>query len=185
MRHPVIYLLIAAAVLAVSTAQAEKLYKWVGKDGKVSYQDRPPPADADVVQERDLSVRRTGSSAGTDEASDAAQNFPVVLYTVPNCSPCDEARTYLKKRRIPFSEKNVGNNPVLQKEMIAKVGQLSVPTITVGSKVMNGYVRSLLAGELDQAGYPKEGKAEGKAEGEEEGGQANEQEVVPEENTTP
>jgi glutaredoxin len=177
MRHPVIYLLIAAAVLAVSTAQAEKLYKWVGKDGKVSYQDRPPPADADVVQERDLSVRRTGSSAGTDEASDAVQNFPVVLYTVPNCGSCDEARTYLKKRRVPFSEKNVGKNAALQKEMIEKVGQLSVPTITVGSKVMSGYNQSLLAGELDQAGYPKESKEEGE--------QAGQENAPAEENATP
>jgi hypothetical protein len=39
--------------------------------------------------------------------------------------------------------------------MVKKIGELSVPTITVGSKVMQGYVESLLAGELDQAGYPK------------------------------
>ena len=170
MRHPVIYLLLATA-LAVSTAQAEKLYKWVGKDGKVSYQDRPPPADAGMVQERDLSVRRPGSSADTDAASDAVQNFPVVLYTVSNCASCDEARTYLKKRGVPFSEKNVGKNAALQKEMIEKVGQLSVPTITVGSKVMSGYVQSLLAGELDQAGYPKESKEAGEQGQTDEAGQ--------------
>lgn len=181
MRHPVIYLLIVAA-LAVSTAQAEKLYKWVGKDGKVSYQDRPPPEDAGMVQEKDLSARR-GSTAGTDEASDAKQNFPVVLYTVPNCNSCDDARTYLKKRGVPFSEMDVGKNAALQKEMIKKVGQLSVPTITVGSKIMTGYVQSLLAGELDQAGYPKESKEEVKEEGEQ--GNETEKEVAPEENTTP
>ena len=32
---------------------------------------------------------------------------------------------------------------------------MAVPTITVGSKVMRGYIDSLLDGELDQAGYPK------------------------------
>lgn len=177
MRHPVIYLLIVAAVLAVSTAQAEKLYKWVGKDGKVSYQDRPPPADAATVQEKDLSVGRRTGSAGTDEAAEAAQNFPVVLYTVSNCGTCDEARTYLKKRGVPFSEKNVGKSGALQKEMIEKVGQLSVPSITVGSKVMSGYVQSLLAGELDQAGYPKMG---GQADV-----QADQEDAPPEENATP
>lgn len=176
MRQPVIYLLIAAAALAVSTAQAEKLYKWVGKDGKVSYQDKPPPADAGTVQEKDLAPS-TKKSADSGDASDPAQKFPVVIYTVPKCSSCDDARTYLKKRHVPFSEKSVGNNPALQKEMIEKVGQLSVPTITVGSKVMNGYVQSLLAGELDQAGYPKEAK--------EEGGQANQEDVPPQENATP
>ena len=181
MRHPVIFMLIIAA-LAVSTAQAEKLYKWVGKDGKVSYQDRPPPADAATVQEKDLSARRGSGAVGSDEASDAVKNFPVVLYTVSNCNSCDDARSYLKKRRIPFSEKNVGNNPVLQKEMIAKVGQLSVPTIMVGSKIMSGYVQSLLAGELDQAGYPKEGKEGVEQVSEEEPPQ---EEAPPEENPTP
>ena len=39
--------------------------------------------------------------------------------------------------------------------MIEKIGELSVPTIMVGSKVMKGYIESLLEGELDQAGYPK------------------------------
>ncbi len=176
MRHPVVFLLIVAA-LTVSTAQAEKLYKWVGKDGKVSYQDRPPPPDAGTVQETDLSARRSAATAATDEASDAVQNFPVVLYTVSNCGTCDEARTYLKKRGVPFSEKNVGKNSALQKEMIEKVGQLSVPTIMVGSKVMSGYVQSLLAGELDQAGYPKAGKEEGE--------QADQEGVPAEENATP
>ena len=57
---------------------------------------------------------------------------------------------------MPFTEINVSEkNPQAQQEMVKKVGELSVPTITVGSKVMQGYVESLLKGELDQAGYPK------------------------------
>ncbi len=178
MRRTVTYLLIAAA-LAASAAQADKLYRWVGKDGSVSYQDRPPPPDAGSVQEKDLSPR--SGAPDTNEGADAARKFPVVLYSVSKCSSCDEARAYLKKRHIPFSEKNVSNNPALQKEMVEKVGQLSVPTISVGSKVMNGYVQSLLAGELDQAGYPKEVKEEGE--------QANQGEApqgeAPQENANP
>ena len=57
---------------------------------------------------------------------------------------------------MPFTEINVSEkNPQAQEAMRKKVGELSVPTVTVGSKVMQGYVESLLAGELDQAGYPK------------------------------
>ena len=178
MRRPVIFLLIAA--LAVSTAHAEKLYKWIGKDGKISYQDRPPPSDAGTVQEKDLAGRRTGATSDSEGGSAAAQKYPVVLYSVPKCNSCDDARAYLKKRHIPFSDKNVENNPSLQKELKDKAGQLSVPTLTVGSKVMDGYVQSLLAGELDQAGYPKEGKpaAEGEAGGDNQG-------AAPQENSTP
>ena len=156
MRLPVVYIIIAVAALTVSTAQAEKLYKWTGKDGKVSYQDKPPPEDEGVVQEKNLSGNARGTSdAGTSEA---AQKFPVILYSTTKCSPCDQARAYLKKRKVPFAEKNVSNNQPLQKEMIEKIGELSVPTLMIGSKVMKGYIESLLEGELDQAGYPKEGK---------------------------
>ncbi len=156
MRLPVVYVVIAVAALAGSTAQAEKLYKWIGKDGKISYQDKPPPADSGVVQEKNL----YGSARGTSDpgASEATQKFPVILYSTTKCSPCDQARAYLKKRKVPFAEKNVSNNQPLQKEMIEKIGELSVPTIMIGSKVMKGYIESLLEGELDQAGYPKEGK---------------------------
>ena len=42
----------------------------------------------------------------------------------------------------------------IDQRRLAELSGLSVPTILVGAKVMNGYLESLLAGELDQAGYP-------------------------------
>jgi glutaredoxin len=145
--------LLCLCALAV-TAQAAKLYKWVDKDGNVSYQDRPPPSTAGRIEERDL---RTGPTAGPD----AAERLPVVLYSVPKCQGCDLARAYLQKRQIPFTEKNVQSDVALQTEMKQKTGGLSVPTITVGSKVMQGYMESLLEGELEQAGYAKPAAEEG------------------------
>jgi glutaredoxin len=73
------------------------------------------------------------------------------------CGYCDLARLYLEKRKVPFTEKNLENNPALQQELKQKTGSLSVPAITIGDKVMNGYLESLLGGELDAAGYPKIG----------------------------
>jgi glutaredoxin len=148
-------ILFLAATLAVAPAYAGKLYKWVDEQGNVSYQDRPPPEGRGKVEEKTVSEGRAGAS-GSPAAAEAAAKAPVTLYMVPKCSPCDMARTYLKKRGVPFSEINVSEkNPQAQQEMVKKIGELSVPTITVGSKVMQGYVESLLAGELDQAGYPK------------------------------
>jgi hypothetical protein len=50
----------------------------------------------------------------------------------------------------------VEGNRVLIEELKKKAGSLSVPTILVGEKVMQGLLESLLAGELDAAGYPPE-----------------------------
>src|SRR5216684_6560463 len=144
-------IVLVLVAFAVTPAHAAKLYKWVDKNGNVSYQDSPPPPDAGRVEERNLA---TGSPAikGKD---DVAEKYPVVLYSVPKCSSCDLARAYLQKRKVPFSEKNVENDRKAQDELKEKAKSVSVPTILVGEKVMSGYMESLLEGELDQAGYPK------------------------------
>jgi glutaredoxin len=148
-------IIVLATVLAAAPAYAGKLYKWVDESGNVSYQDRPPPAGVGTVEEKNLRDGRGGDS-GSPAAAEASAKSPVTLYMVPKCSSCDMARTYLKQRGVPFTEINVSEkNPQAQQEMVKKFGELSVPTITVGSKVMQGYVESLVAGELDQAGYPK------------------------------
>lgn len=151
-RNTLIVFMLASLVAA--PAFAGKLYKWVDERGNVSYQDRPPPAGQGRVEEKN--VRDGGGAASADpSAAEAAAKAPVTLYMIPKCSPCDEARAYLKKRKVPFTEVNVSEkNPQSQEVMRKKVGDLSVPTITVGSKVMQGYVESLVSGELDQAGYP-------------------------------
>lgn len=141
--------------LTVPTADAVRLYKWVDKDGNVSYHDRPPPSEEGYeVEARDFKV---GSRAPTEPspAGNAAEKFPVVLYTAPQCTSCELARAYLNKRQVPFTDKNVTDDRKLQKELIDRSGSLTVPTIMVGEKIMKGYMESLLAGELDAAGYPK------------------------------
>ena len=146
---------VLVTTLAIAPAYAEKLYKWVDERGNVSYQDRPPPEGIGRVEEKTLRVGRGGVS-GNPTLAEAAARSPVTFYMVPKCSSCDMARAYLKQRGVPFSEINVSEkHPQAQQDMVKKIGQLSVPTITVGSKVMQGFVESLLAGELDQAGYPK------------------------------
>ena len=146
---------LVVTLLVATPALAEKLYKWVDERGNISYQDRPPPEGRGKVEEKNMRAG-SGVDSRNPATAEAVAKAPVTLYMVPKCSPCDAARLYLKKRKVPFNEINVSEkNPQAQEEMRKKVGELSVPTITVGSKVMQGYVESLLAGELDQTGYPK------------------------------
>jgi len=141
--------LLVLFTFTLAPAHGAKLYKWVDKDGNVSYQDSPPPPNAGRVEEKELTTR------SPEKKEDVAEKYPVVLYSVPKCSSCDLARAYLQKRKVPFSEKNVESDRKSQEEMKEKTKSLSVPTILVGAKVMSGYMESLLEGELDQAGYPK------------------------------
>lgn len=139
-------------VLGVSTASGEKLYKWIDKDGNVSYHDQPPADASYRVEEKNLGGTRQEED---DTLAKVVEKYPVVLYSVPDCGSCDLARAYLQKRKVPFTEQNLNSSPELQQTLKKKIGSLSAPTIMVGEKVMKGYVESLLAGELDDAGYPK------------------------------
>ena len=136
----------------------------------MTYKDTPP-ADASIqYKERDIS----GGSATTGDpaAEAAAEKYPVVMYSTPSCTPCVAARAYLQSRNVPFQDKNVDGNGELQQELKKKAGEISVPTILIGSKVMRGYVQSVLAGELDAAGYPNPGSpGSGQSQ---EGGQSSE-----------
>ncbi len=148
------WFLAVALVMSCSVAQAQKVYRWVDKDGNVTYRDRPPSEADQQAEERRLRVPRDVAGAAASD-DDPATKAPVVLYTVPQCSSCDAARAHLEKRKIPFSEKNVDANRTAQDELRKRSGGLSVPTITVGDKVMKGYIDTLLDGELDAAGYAK------------------------------
>jgi glutaredoxin len=143
---------LAFIVIGLSVAHAERLYKWTDSQGHVSYHDQPPPDGSYRVEEKDLGESRKPVD---DTLAKITEKYPVVLYSVPKCSSCDQARAYLQKRKVPFTEQNLEGNAELQQKAKKKIGSLSVPTITVGDKVMKGYLESVLEGELDDAGYPK------------------------------
>jgi glutaredoxin len=153
--------LLAVALLGAGAAQADKLYKWVDPQGRVSYHDQPPPSADIRVEEKNI---RTGRG----ETTETGARPEVVLYAAPKCASCDLARNYLMKRNVSFQEKNAESDPKIQQELREKSGGLAVPTIIVGTKVMRGYMESLLDDELTAAGYAKAGegeKQEGKSAG--------------------
>jgi glutaredoxin len=152
------WIVVMVLLVGAQPALATKLYKWVDEYGNVTYKDTPPTDDNINYKEENISG---GTATGGSAADEAAEKFPVVLYSTPSCSACNSARAYLQSRGIPFEDKNVEGNGKLQQELKKKAGEISVPTILIGTKVMRGYVQTLLAGELDSAGYPKEAGASG------------------------
>jgi len=147
---------IVAAILSIACSDAAgQAYRWVDDQGRVHYTQTPPPPSAKGVQRKDF------RSGGAAEQSDlpyatqvAAKNFPVRLYTQPDCGPpCDLARAALIKRGVPFREIAV----IGQKEL-DEVKQLSgkgdLPLVVVGSLFQTGFQESGLNNLLDTAGYP-------------------------------
>jgi glutaredoxin len=145
--------LLGALVLASGPAMA--LYKVVGPDGKVSYTDRPP---ADKPSQ---SLKTNGSAADTGslpfEVRQAASRYPVTLYTSSECSPCDQGRSALKARGVPFTEKTV-QSAEDDKALQVQEGTRNLPVLRIGKQQLKGFLASDWNGYLDAADYPKQSK---------------------------
>lgn len=65
----------------------------------------------------------------------------VIVYTTPTCPYCHAAKDFLKENNIRFEEKDVSKDKKAAEEMIEKSGQMGVPVIEIGSKVIVGFDR--------------------------------------------
>ena len=149
---------IFAVLLGAACAAGAQLYRWTDENGRVHVTDTPPPASAKNVRKRDIvSAPSAASSASQPYAVQlAAKNYPVTLYTAPDCAPCGAARALLNQRGVPFREVSVvGEEESAQ--LRKAVGSLSVPSIVVGTSMQKGFEQGAYDSMLDVAGYPRSG----------------------------
>lgn len=144
--------------LAPALAYAQQLYRWNDAEGRVHVTDTPPPPTARAVEKKSYS----GNVVETDQMpfalKKAVSDAPVTLYTSPSCKdPCNQARTALNRRGIPFKEIAVWN-PETNAELKRVSGATEVPTLTVGSLVQKGFEQGAFDNALDIGGYPKTGE---------------------------
>ena len=154
--------LAAAALLLASALPASALYKVVGPDGKVTYTDRPPPAAATGLPSRVTPMAPAAAPPATaaalpTELRQVAVRYPVTLYVLPNCAPCDSARALLRQRGIPYAEKIVATED--DAEALQRLaGTRDAPTLTIGSQPLRGLSADTWNAYLDSAGYPRESR---------------------------
>ena len=73
----------------------------------------------------------------------------VIVYSTPTCPYCDMAKSFLKQNNIPYKEINVAADRKAASEMIEKSGQMGVPVIEIGSKIIVGFDRNAIKKELN------------------------------------
>jgi len=136
------------------SANAATLYKWIDSEGNVTYQDIPPPSD--VEYEEKSYAEPEATTEISQQIERAARENPISLYAITPCDACDLVRLYLEKRSIPFAEKDIRNNAALQNELEQKTGRLIVPTLIIGSEIIDGYNKTALGNMLSDQGFPVE-----------------------------
>jgi len=149
-------LLVMSALLLCGPAQA--LYKVVGPDGKVTYTDRiPSPTDGKVtpLNASGNSVADTG--ALPFELRQVSLRYPVTLYSIADCAPCDSARALLRQRGVPHAERLIVTEE--DAEALQRLaGTRDVPTLTIGQQPLRGLSAESWNAYLDSAGYPRESR---------------------------
>ena len=144
----------AALVLLSGMAQAQTIYRIVSPDGRVTFSDKQPPAgvNATLIGSGGR-LLPAGATSLPPELRQAAEKFPVTLYTAANCVPCGQGRELLGGRGIPFSERIVGT--AADAAALQRIsGDSSLPFLTIGGQQIKGFSSSEWNQFLDAAGYP-------------------------------
>jgi glutaredoxin-like YruB-family protein len=69
----------------------------------------------------------------------------VKIYSTPTCGYCKMAKEFFNEHGIAFEEYNVASDAVRRNEMIEKSGQMGVPVISIGGKIVVGFDEPQLA----------------------------------------
>jgi glutaredoxin len=145
-----------ALLLAAGLAQAQQ-YRWVDKDGSVKYSDAPPPAWAKDVRKQSIAPSKPAAAPVPFEVARLQKDFPVTLYTSPDCKEsCASARAALNRRGVPFEEVQV-SSPETHALLTRIAGAAEVPTLQVGRGVHRGFELGAFDALLDTASYPRTG----------------------------
>jgi glutaredoxin len=155
-QHPAT--LAAASLLLALTAslvQAQGIYRIVGRDGRVTFSDKPPAAsDKATALNADGRSETQAASELPYELRQLARRYPVTLYSGENCAPCDSGRALLTNRGIPFAERTV-TTPQDADALQKFSGDASIPILTIGGQRLKGFMQADWVQYLDAAGYPK------------------------------
>ena len=135
---------------------AQQMYKHVDAAGKVTFSDKPPGPSAGGKFEPVTSRAQIGSTSTASlplELRQAAERYPVVLFTGPNCEPCETGRQMLNRRGIPFSERTVAT--AADGDALRRLsGDQGLPLLTIGGQQIKGYSDIEWGQFLTAAGYP-------------------------------
>lgn len=143
------------ALLLCAAGASAQMYKWTDAKGVVHFSDQPPPAASD----RKVEQKAFGGSGERGQLpyalAEAVRKSPVVLYTTPACTACDQGRTMLQQRGIPFAEKTVVTNED-QAKLAEAGGTGRVPLLLVGGAKRIGFDAGSWNDALNDAAYPKQ-----------------------------
>jgi glutaredoxin 3 len=65
----------------------------------------------------------------------------VVVFSTPTCSYCNMAKSYFREKGIKFTDIDVSRDQTAARDMVRRSGQMGVPVIDIGGKIVVGFNR--------------------------------------------
>jgi glutaredoxin-like YruB-family protein len=65
----------------------------------------------------------------------------VVVFSTPTCSYCNMAKAYFREKGIKFTDIDVSRDQAAARDMVRRSGQMGVPVIDIGGKIVVGFNR--------------------------------------------
>ena len=150
--------ILVSTFLIVGMAQA-KTYRWTDPDGTVHYGDQLPPTSIKKFEEKHLGKNTIDISELPYSVQQAAKKYPVTLYVYDCGELCTNARNFLAKRGVPYTEKNPQQPAEQEAFKQLTGGGMEIPLLVVGSQTIKGYQEGDWSSALDSAGYLKNAPA--------------------------
>lgn len=63
----------------------------------------------------------------------------VTIYSTPWCHFCAAAKEYFSQNNVKYTEIDVSKDQTKAQEMVEKSGQMGVPVIEIGGKIIVGF----------------------------------------------
>lgn len=63
----------------------------------------------------------------------------IILFSQPDCPPCEITKKFLKEYGLSFIEKNIKVDQKARNDLINKYQSYSTPTIVIGDQVIRGF----------------------------------------------
>jgi len=73
----------------------------------------------------------------------------VIVFSTPTCSYCTMAKQYFRRNNIRFRDVDVSKDPVAARDLMRRTGQMGVPVIDIGGKMIVGFDKPKINDMLD------------------------------------
>lgn len=73
--------------------------------------------------------------------SDTNNQPKVLVFSTPTCSFCNMAKSYFRQKGIKFTDVDVSRDQAAARDMLRRSGQMGVPVIDIGGKIVVGFDR--------------------------------------------